>query len=398
MRLTRLVLPFVLAASIAGVVVPSASALAFDDSICPVGTGTLIKVCPGGSTGTAYSVQLKGREGTGCVPFVSFSTVGGLPPGLTVSSNGLISGTPSQAGSWTFWVAMKDIPVESGGVSWCHDSKSTEKQFSIAILQGLKIQQNALNPKLAFTSEPYSYQLTASGGGSQAWTLKSGNLPAGLTLGSSGLVSGTPTATGDFTFVIQVSDGSRSDAQTYTLSVVQHLKITAPVSPASEVGVPFTLALKSTGGRPANSWSIVQGTLPTGLTLDAATGEISGTPALTGTYPLKFQVTDSLGLTDAVDVPLKVAAKLAVVKKRLPAAKVGTPYRAKLGATGGVAPLRWKILGGLPGFLPKGIKFSARTGVFSGTPTKAGVYRLRMQVVDKLGIKSAIGILLKVNA
>jgi hypothetical protein len=66
--------------------------------------------------------------------------------------------------------------------------------------------------------------------------------------------------------------------------------------------------------------------------------------------------------------------------------------------TGGVAPLKWNILGGKPGFLPAGIKFSAKTGAFSGTPTKAGVYRLRMQVVDKLGIKSAIGIILKVSA
>jgi hypothetical protein len=109
-------------------------------------------------------------------------------------------------------------------------------------------------------------------------------------------------------------------------------------------------------------------------------------------------VTDTLGLTATLDVPLTVAAKLAAVKKPLPAAKVGSLYRAKLGATGGVAPLKWNILGGKPGLLPAGIKFNAKTGAFSGTPTKAGVYRLRMQVVDKLGVKAAIGILLKVKA
>src|SRR5712692_4677532 len=100
MRLTRLLLLFVLVAAIAGVIVPTASALAFDDTICPVGTGTQIKVCPQGSTGTQYSVQIKGRVGTGCVPFVSFSTTGALPSGLTLSSSGLISGTPTQGGSW----------------------------------------------------------------------------------------------------------------------------------------------------------------------------------------------------------------------------------------------------------------------------------------------------------
>ena len=87
-----------------------------------------------------------------------------------------------------------------------------------------------------------------------------------------------------------------------------------------------------------------------------------------------------------------------MVKKPLPAAKVGRAFRAKLATRGGVGPLKWNILGGNPGLLPAGIKFNARTGAFSGTPKKAGVYRLRMQVVDKLGVKSAIGILLKVKA
>jgi hypothetical protein len=132
--------------------------------------------------------------------------------------------------------------------------------------------------------------------------------------------------------------------------------------------------------------------------LNPATGEISGKPAVAGSYPLKVQVTDTLGLTASLDVPLTVAAKLAVVKKPLPTAKVGSRYAAKLGTTGGVGPLKWNILGGKPGFLPAGIKFNARTGAFSGTPKKAGVYRLRLQVVDKLGVKSAIGILLKVKA
>jgi len=131
--------------------------------------------------------------------------------------------------------------------------------------------------------------------------------------------------------------------------------------------------------------------------LNPATGEITGRPAAAGEYPFKVQVTDTLGLTATLDVPLKVAAKLEAVKKALRAAKVGSAYRAKLGATGGVGPLKWNILGGKPGFLPAGIKFNAKTGTFSGTPTKAGVYRLRMQVVDKLGVKSAIGILLKVQ-
>jgi hypothetical protein len=401
MRISRLLLLFALAAAVAGVVVPSAGALTFPDEICPVAQGTVIKVCPPGEVSKPYSMQIKGREGTGCVPYVRFKSVGTMPPGLSISSSGLISGTPTNAGEWTFWIEMQDIPSWEGGVFWCADDKSTEKQFSIAIAPGINILQNSLNPKVAFLNKPYpGFQLSASGvSGAQTWSLKSGALPPGMSIGSNGVVTGTPTAAGDFTFVVQVSDGGRSDSETYTLTVVEELKITQAKAPASEIGQPFVMELKATGGRPALAWSLAGGTLPAGLTLDAAAGVIGGKPALAGSYPLKLAVTDQLGLTQTADVTVNVAPKLAVVKKALPVIKIGKLYKARVLATGGVTPRKWTILGGLPGFLPTGIKFSAKTGQFSGIANgKIGVYRLRLQVTDKLGVKSSLPVVLKVVA
>ena len=100
--------------------VPSASALAFEhDNVCPF-AGYPHQVCPQGSTGKPYSMQTQGRNGTGCVPYtVNFKAVGAMPTGLSLSSSGLISGTPTQTGDWTFWVDMQDIPASSGGISWC---------------------------------------------------------------------------------------------------------------------------------------------------------------------------------------------------------------------------------------------------------------------------------------
>jgi hypothetical protein len=381
MRFTKIVLIFTVVALI---VAPAALAIRFtDESYNP----------PVGETGKPYSFQFGGAGGCGPALPYQYKLLGSsLPPGLTMSSSGLISGTPTQGGGFSFWVELSDQNPPSQ--SWCVVS-SAQRQFSITVVAGLIIQQNSLKP--AATNTPYNLQLTASGGGSQVWSVKSGQLPAGVTLSSSGLISGTPTTVGDSNFVVQVTDVNRTDTETYTLSVVQQLKITAPGSTASEVGVPFSLALKSTGGRPANTWS-VEGTLPPGLSLNAATGDITGTPTAAGAHPVKVRVTDSLGLTDTLDVPLTVAAKLSVVKKPLPAAKVGRAFRAKLATRGGVGPLKWNILGGRPGLLPAGIKFNVKTGSFSGTPRKAGLYRLRMQVVDKLGVKSAIGIILKVSA
>ncbi len=384
MRFTKIL---VLVAIAALVIAPAALALRFTDDSFNT---------PTGETGKAYSFQFHGAGGCGpALPYQYKMLAGSLPTGLSLSSSGLISGTPSVGGGWSFWVELSDENPPSA--SWCVPS-SAQREFSISVVQGLSIKQNALSPKATFLNEPYSFQLSADGGGSQVWSLKSGSLPAGMSVNPNGLVSGTPTATGDFTFVVQVTDTNRTDTETFTLTVVERLKITAPTSPSAEVGVPLALGLKSTGGRPAITWSLLGGALPTGLVLNPATGEISGTPAVAGAYPLKVQVADTLGLTATVDVPLTVAAKLAVVKKPLPAAKVGKLYQAKLRATGGVTPLKWNILGGKPGFLPTGIKFNAKTGAFSGTPKKAGVYRLRMQVVDKLGVKSALGIVLKVQA
>jgi putative Ig domain-containing protein len=384
MRFTKIL---VLVAIAALVIAPAALALRFTDDSFNT---------PTGETGKAYSFQFHGAGGCGpALPYQYKVLAGSLPTGLSLSSSGLISGTPSLGGGWSFWVELSDENPPSA--SWCVPS-SAQREFSISVVQGLTIKQNALSPKATFLNEPYSFQLSADGGGTQVWSLKSGSLPAGMSVNPNGLVSGTPTATGDFTFVVQVTDTNRTDTETFTLTVVERLKITAPPSPSAEVGVPLALALKSTGGRPAVTWSLLGGSLPTGLALNPATGEISGTPAVAGAYPLKVQVADTLGLTATVDVPLTVAAKLAVVKKPLPAAKVGKLYQAKLRATGGVTPLKWNILGGKPGFLPTGIKFNAKTGAFSGTPKKAGVYRLRMQVVDKLGVKSALGIVLKVQA
>jgi hypothetical protein len=365
---------------------------------CPVDQGGTIKVCPTGETGKAYSLQLSGREGTGCVPYVTFSSLGTLPTGLSLSSSGLISGTPTQTGNWVFWVSMKDIPASQGGVFWCADDKSTERQFSIAVTDGLQILQRQSSLGAAAVNSPFSLQLKANGGGTQTWSVLSGTLPAGITLNtSSGLLSGTPTAKGDYSFKIQVTDGSRKDAQTYSLSVIDALKLTAAPVPGAEIGLAFELKPTATGGKPGYTWTLT-GTLPDGLTLDAATGAISGKPTAAGAYPLKLTVTDTLGLTQTVDVNLVVASKLLFSKQVLKPAKVGAAYKFRLVAIGGSRPLTWNILGGRPGILPPGVKLGAKTGVLSGTPTKAGTYRLRIQAVDKLGVKASARIVLKVHA
>jgi large repetitive protein len=404
MRITRILLLVVAAAAVAGVFASTAGALAFADNPCPITPPGIIKICPEGETGKPYTLQLLGRTGTGCYgdntvsPYVTWSIIGGtaLPTGLTMDSSGLITGTPTTAGKDDFWVQMQD---HSGTPFWCSDNEATQREFEITILPGLQIvqRQSTLGP--AQLTVPYSLQLSANGAGSSAlqWSVASGSLPAGLTLnGSTGLLSGTATTKGSYQFQVKVTDGTRSDAQTYTLLVVDPLKITSPPPTAGELGQAFQTTLTAEGGQQPYKWALASGaTLPAGLTLDATTGAISGTPTAAGVSPVKVTVTDSLGLSQTIDLQIAVAKQLAIVKRALPAAKVRRAYSARLLALGGVAPRTWTIQ---RGSLPSGLRLNQRTGVISGKPKKAGRSTATIVVTDKLGVVSQATFSLRVIA
>jgi large repetitive protein len=383
---------FVLAAALGGVFASKASAIAWKDEPCPPGPDGVLKICkPDAEVGKPYSLQIDAREG--CTPDgVKYSTPNStLPPGLSWQQSGygvLISGTPTTAGTYTFWLSVQDVP---GQVSWCSDNHSADRQFVLTVMQGLQIAQRQSTLPAGQTNTAYNMQLTTNGGSNLTWSVNSGSLPAGLTLNpSSGLISGTPTQAGDSTFQVKVSDGSRSDVETYTLPVAEKLQIANAPAQVGEVGVLFSFTPNATGGRAPLKWSATG--LPAGLTLDAATGAIAGTPTAAGLSPVKLTATDTLGLTTTLNVNVAVAAELALAKKALPLAKAGRAYAARLTVTGGVRPLTWKATGA-----PTGLRLNARTGILSGKPRKAGTYRLSVRVTDKLGVVARSTVLLKVR-
>jgi Putative Ig domain. len=385
MRFTRLLL---LLSLIGLIVVPVALALRFTDaSYHP----------PVGETGKPYSWSFTGAAGCGpALPYQYKVLNGSPPPGLTLDSSGLVHGIPTQAGDYSFWVQLSDQNPPSA--SWCVP-RTAQREFTFKIIEGLRIVQSQSTLGPGFVNQPFSLQFTATGGGTQTWSIVANygsGPPTGLTLSPTGLLSGTPTSKGTYTFRVQVTDQTRTDVQTYTFPIVDKLLVTRPDVPAGEVGRPYKMTAVATGGQDAHTWSLTSGNLPAGLTLDPATGVVSGTPTTVGVFPVELTATDTIGQQASTDVKVAIAAKLAALGRTAPRASLGRAYRFRLTARGGVAPRTWRIVGRRRAVLPAGLALNTRTGVISGTPRQAGTFRLRAQVTDKLRAHAVSNIVLKV--
>jgi hypothetical protein len=390
MTLKRFALFATLAVLACGLYAAPGSAASFDDTNpCPA-SGPLL-VCPAYQVGQPVSTQL--RALFGCDIYWWEFVNGGLPAGLSMNTSGLITGTPTSTGSTEPWVQVHDLLDVQGGNSWCHGDNKSQRQFVFTVNPGLSIQQQSVPG--GTIGKAYSLQLTAlavtsinpvQGSPAQAaWSIKSGSLPAGMDFSSSGLLSGTPTAEGSYTFVVQaVGGGGVTDTETETLTVRQPIALTSQLAAAkAEVGVQFNAAQTATGGAGTFAWTVGNGTLPAGLTLDPSTGAITGTPAVGGRFQFTLTATDTEARSSSVAVTLVVAKKLALGKSKLKTAAAGKAYRAKVSFVGGVAPLTWRI----GGKVPKGLKIS-RTGLLLGKPKAAGKYRFTVTVRDALGVSA----------
>ncbi len=144
------------------------------------------------------------------------------------------------------------------------------------------------------TGQPYQSQLAASGGEPPyTWAVISGSLPSGLVLNPNGSITGTPTAQGTFPFTVQVTDHLSNTAnKNLAITVSSGLVITTTQLPNAAEGVPYSASLFATGGNPPYTWSIVSGSLPSGLTLSTG-GAIRGTPTATGLSNFTVQVKDA---------------------------------------------------------------------------------------------------------
>lgn len=314
-----------------------------------------------------YSATVLASGGT--APYVYTVVHGTLPAGLSLNqTSGEISGRPTGLGTSSFIIEGRDI-----------DFNSAVRPYSIKI-NPVNV---ALGPITATLSKnvPISFTVLASGGQSPyTFTLENGNLPTGLALDSGGNISGTPSAEGNFIFTLRATDAnSNTNTRQYTLSVgVVTITLSPTTLTSATRNVNYSETIVASGGASPYTYALTFGTLPSGMSLDPNTGEISGKSSTVGTSNFTVTATDTNTNTgdrtyslEVVDVNITLGTIVGTLSQNVPTSFTVT-------ASGGSSPYVFTLDSGT---LPTGLTL-ASDGTISGTPTQAQTFNFTLRATD----------------
>jgi len=273
-------------------------------------------------------------------------------------------------------------------IFFCLDSTSPSQTANAATTLAI----TTTSVPQATYKKAYTTTLKATGGTlPYDWKVVSGTHPAGIALNAgTGAFYGTPTKGGTYPLTFSVTDSSKpAQTKTVKLTVVvatPAFSITTTSLTAAVKSSKYASTLQATGGTPNYLWSVTSGKFPSGVTMAATTGAISGTPTVTGTFPITFAVKDSSSpaLSKSISLSLVVAAAasvqpLTITSSALAAGTEGSAYSSQLKASGGTPAYTWSIPSGK---LPAGLTLAATTGIISGTPSATGTSSFTAMVTD----------------
>lgn len=327
---------------------------------------------PRGTKGTDYFLSFDSSGGT--PPHTFARTSGSFPSGVSLNSNGNLSGRPSSSGSFSFSIRVTD----AGG-------RTSEKEFALEIVDPVAITTTQLYDGIV--GQSYNHAISASGGyGALTYEVYSPPiLPAGLSLDAqSGAISGMPNEEfyGSIVFTAYDQEG-RVTYKDLSLRISDPLVILTQELPNAFQDELYSESIRIQGGIEPYSFTYV-GQLPDGLAMNQSDGEIGGVPTSRQFKNFTVTVTDSSYPTPQSNtqiLSLRVTNVLTITSTSvLPNEKKDVEVNPViLAAKGGPSPYSWDLIGG---YLPNGISLDSETGTISGTPTVRGDYAFTMQVTD----------------
>lgn len=261
---------------------------------------------------------------------------------------------------------------------------------------------------------PFAFQLSANRPlGSTTWAAGFPQLPAGVSLSPTGVVSGVLDGSGEWPFEVRATSGGATVSRLFRLRALggdAPLRLSSSRLPTAESVVPYLSALVATGGTPPYTWSLLAPSAPPAGLVLGLDGTLEGTPLVDGSMSMQAQVTDAEGATAAGEVVLPVAgpARPLFVTQSLPDAQRGEEYAVTLAAVGGTRPYRFTVVEtrrvpdagtpdttSTPSALPAGLTLA--DGAISGTPTETGTFFVTLRLEDERGTRTTATWLLTVS-
>ena len=305
---------------------------------------------------------------------ITWSKSGSLPKGLELSSEGVITGTPTKAGTSTFTIKASNSA-----------KKSASKKFSITIREKPVIK--SANPANATDGKSFNHTFTLTKGTKPiTWSLINAALPNNFTFDASkGKLSGTPNKVGTFNFTIRAENMAGSDEQNFYLRVnaVKPVIKTSKLPDGYENTEYPTQILEISKGTKPVVWSIASGRLPNDLSLSPE-GIVTGTPTETGTFSITFKAENNFENNDPYSGTKKISLKIkpekpVITTTSIRDASADVQYEPfQLQATG--SGITWSKSGNFP----SGLSLS-KSGIISGTPKKAGTYSFTITAKNTSG-------------
>ncbi len=326
------------------------------------------------AVGCPYTNQLQATGGSPPYSWTLAPDSNPLPDGLTLDTNGLLSGIPTAS---SYFYPVVQVSDSLGAV--------TNEQVSISVNTELQT-YSAPMPAGWVGWSYYGYPPVSGGAQSQTWTIVSNSLPPGLTNDPvNGVISGVPTTNGVFNFTLEINDGCTiADLDLTITNYPAPLQITTTSLPYPTVGCPYTNQLQALGGTPPYSWALSPDSapLPDGLNFDT-NGVISGIPATAGFFYPTFQIGDSDESVTNEELYISVNSALMVTSSPLPPGEVGLNYYGYPPINGGSQTQTWTVVSNS---LPPGLTNDPASGVISGIPTTDGIYNFTLEVNDGCSI------------